>query len=100
MFRSPYPDEIIPALSVYDYLFADLALDDLDRVALVDGPSGLETTYGQLIDQITAIAGALAARGVEVGDVVGILCPNVPVFATVFHGILRAGATATTINSL
>ena len=30
----------------------------------------------------------------------GLLCPNVPAFATVFHGILRAGATVTTINSL
>ncbi len=34
------------------------------------------------------------------GDVVGILSPNIPAFATVFHGILRAGATATTINAL
>lgn len=34
------------------------------------------------------------------GTTVGVLCPNVPAFATVFHGILRAGATATTINSL
>ncbi len=43
---------------------------------------------------------ALAARGVETGTVVGLLCPNVPAFATVFHGILRLGATVTTINSL
>ena len=32
--------------------------------------------------------------------VAAILCPNVPAFATVFHGLLRAGATVTTINSL
>jgi acyl-CoA synthetase (AMP-forming)/AMP-acid ligase II len=49
---------------------------------------------------VLAFAGALAARGVGVGDVLGLLCPNVPAFATVFHGILRAGATVTTINSL
>ena len=29
-----------------------------------------------------------------------ILCPNVPAFAAVFHGLLRAGATVTTVNSL
>lgn len=100
VFRSPYPDEIVPALSVYDFLFSELTDADRDRVALVDGPSGAETTYAQLVDQIDAVAGALAARGVGVGDVVALLCPNTPVFASVFHGILRAGATATTINAL
>ncbi|MCT7145095.1 AMP-binding protein, partial [Salmonella enterica] len=32
--------------------------------------------------------------------VVGLLSPNIPAFATVFHGALRAGATVTTINAL
>lgn len=100
MFRSPFPDEVIPAVSVYDFLFADLGDEDAQRVGLVDGPTGAETTYGQLVAQVNGIAGALAARGVEVGTVVGMLCPNVPIFASVFHGILRAGATATTINVL
>ena len=100
MFTSPFPDELIPALSVYDFLFSDLTPADLNRIALVDGSSGAETSYAQLVGQIDAVAGALAARGVQVGDVVGLLCPNIPVFASVFHGILRAGATATTINAL
>ncbi|CAN5184406.1 AMP-binding protein [soil metagenome] len=100
MFRSPFPDEVIPNVSVYDFLFASLNEEDANRVALVDGPSGAETTYAQLVGQINGIAGALAARGAGVGTVIGMLCPNVPIFASVFHGILRAGATATTINSL
>lgn len=100
MFRSPFPDMTIPNVSVYDFLFGDLGRADLDRIALVDGTSGAETTYRQLVGQINLLAGALAARGVGPGDVVGLLCPNVPAFATVFHGILRSGATATTINSL
>jgi len=100
MVRSTYPDVEIPAVSVYDYLFGDLDEDRLDTVALIDGTSGSETTYRQLIAQIDLFAGALAARGVGVGTRIGVLCPNIPAFATVFHGILRAGATATTINSL
>lgn len=100
MVRSTYPDVEIPAVSVYDYLFGDLDEDRLDAVALIDGTSGAETTYRQLITQIDLFAGALAARGIGVGTRVGLLCPNIPAFATVFHGILRAGATATTINSL
>lgn len=100
MFRSPFPDEVIPNVSVYEFLFGNLDDEDARRIALVDGPSGAETTYGQLVAQIDGIAGALAARGAGVGTVIGLLCPNVPIFASVFHGILRSGATATTINSL
>lgn len=90
----------IPALSVYDFLFGSIAESDLDRPALTEGATGAVTDYRTLIGQIDAIAGALAARGVGVGDVVGLLSPNVPAFAAVFHGILRAGATATTVNAL
>ena len=100
MLHSRFADVDIPNVPVYDYLFGSLEEERLDAVAIIDGMSGAETTYRQLIGQIDLFAGALAARGIGVGSVVGILCPNVPAFATVFHGILRAGATATTINSL
>ncbi|KQZ09460.1 AMP-dependent synthetase [Agromyces sp. Root1464] len=100
MARSTYPDLTVPDTSIYEYLFGDLTEAELDRVALVDGTNGAETSYRQLVGQIGLLAGALAARGVGVGDVVALLCPNVPAFATVFHGILRSGATATTVNSL
>ena len=100
VFRGPLPDVDIPHLSVYDYLFASIDAADLDRIAIVDGASGAETTYRQLIGQINLVAGALAARGIGLGDVVALHSPNVPAFAAVFHGILRSGATATTVNAL
>ncbi|MET7729498.1 AMP-binding protein [Streptomyces mirabilis] len=49
---------------------------------------------------MNATAGSLAARGIGVGDVVGLLAPNSSLFAVSFHGILRAGATVTTVNAL
>ena len=100
MFTSPFPDVEIPDLSIYDDLFGGLTPEDAARIALIEPSTGAETTYGALKGQIDALAGALAARGVGVGDVLGMLCPNIPAFATVFHGILRAGATVTTLNSL
>jgi acyl-CoA synthetase (AMP-forming)/AMP-acid ligase II len=99
-FDSPFPQVQIPPTSLYDYLFADLSDDDADRVALVDTKSGAQTTYRDMIARIDAFAGALASRGIGVGDVVGLLAPNSSAFAVAFHGILRAGATATTINAL
>lgn len=98
--RSALPDVEIPEVSIHDYLFSSLDEAELDAVAIVDGTSGTETTYRQLVGQIDLFAGALAARGIGIGDRVAVLCPNIPAFATVFHGILRAGATATTVNSL
>ncbi|CAN5502429.1 4-coumarate--CoA ligase family protein [soil metagenome] len=100
VFRGPLPDVEIPNLSVYDFLFGSIDPADLDRVAIVDGASGAETTYRQLIGQIGLVAGALAARGIGLGDVVALHSPNVPAFAAVFHGILRSGAIATTVNAL
>ncbi len=100
MFTSSFPDVEIPEVSVYDYLFASLTDDEAATVALIDAASGAETTYGALRAQVDAFAGALASRGVGTETVLGLLCPNIPAFATVFHGILRTGAVVTTINSL
>jgi acyl-CoA synthetase (AMP-forming)/AMP-acid ligase II len=99
-FASPFPEVDIPSTSVYDYLFGDIAENDLDRVALIDAKSGGESSYRELIARVDAFAGALAARGIGVGDVVGLLSPNSSAFGVAFHGILRSGATATTINAL
>jgi acyl-CoA synthetase (AMP-forming)/AMP-acid ligase II len=98
--RSPHPDVEIPDVSLYDFLFAPLAGDDLDKIALVDGPSGQTTTYGTLRAQVDAVAGAVSARGYRPGDVVALHSPNVPAFVAVFHGLLRAGVTVTTVNAL
>jgi 4-coumarate--CoA ligase len=100
MTRSTFADVEIPNLSVYEFLFGSLAESELAANALVDGTTGATTTYGQLVDQINAVAGALAARGVDSSTTVGLLCPNSPAFAVVFHAILRLGAIVTTINSL
>ncbi|MEA5455806.1 AMP-binding protein [Sinomonas sp. JGH33] len=100
MFTSPFPDVAIPESTLQEYLFGGLAPEDMARVAVVDGTTGAETTYGELVARIDALAGWLASRGAGPGTTLGLFCPNVPAFAVVFHGILRAGAAVTTINAL
>ncbi|GAA4397027.1 4-coumarate--CoA ligase family protein [Tsukamurella soli] len=95
---STYPDVDIPDVGVYDYLFAGLRPDELIAVAIIDGERSL--TYGELQAAVNAFAGALAALGVTPGDVVALHAPNGIGFAVAFHGILRAGATVTTVNAL
>jgi 4-coumarate--CoA ligase len=96
-FRSPYPPVEIPDVSVYDYVFGGLDGPAADATAFVHGPTGETVSYRQLAERIDAAAGALAGLGVRVGDVVALQAPNSPDFAVAFHGILRAGATATTL---
>ena len=51
-------------------------------------------------DASARVAGLLRAKGVEPGDRVGIMLPNVPYFPTVYYGVLRAGAVVVPMNVL
>ena len=97
--RSPYPDVEIPEVSLYELLFTDFG-DRADAPAFIEGGSGAEITYAELGELVLRLAAALAERGVGAGSVVGIFAPNSPQWVVVFHGILRANATVTSVNSL
>ncbi|GAA0925738.1 AMP-binding protein [Pseudonocardia zijingensis] len=97
--RSPYPDVEIPDESLYDFLFTGFG-DKADAAALIDGSSGATITFGELEAMVGKIAAALAERGVGAGDVVALFAPNSPHYVAVFHGILRANAIVTSVNSL
>ena len=56
-------------------------------------------TYRELERRTAAFAARLRERRVR-GGRVGLLLPNVPLFPAVFHGILRAGASALLLNPL
>jgi long-chain acyl-CoA synthetase len=59
-----------------------------------------ELSYVEL-DQVSArVAGLLRAKGVQPGDRVGVMLPNVPYFAVVYYGILRAGGVVVPMNVL
>jgi long-chain acyl-CoA synthetase len=60
----------------------------------------LELSYKMLDGASAHIAGLLATRGVEAGDRVGIMLPNVPYFPVCYYGALRAGAVVVPMNVL
>jgi long-chain acyl-CoA synthetase len=57
-------------------------------------------SYADLDDASAQVAAMLADRGVEPGDRVGLMCPNVPEFAILYYGALRAGAVIVPMNPL
>ena len=97
IYRSPFPDVGIPPVSLPD-LILERARERGGRVALVDGVSGAETTYGQLVDRVEALAAALIDRGFRRGEVAALCLPNCPEFAIAFLGVARAGGASTTLN--
>src|SRR4051812_49914866 len=59
-----------------------------------------ELCYNQLDVASAHVAGLLRSKGVEPGDRVGIMLPNVPYFAVVYYGVLRLGAVVVPMNVL
>src|SRR5919199_1566144 len=59
-----------------------------------------ELNYQLLNEGSARVAGLLKEKGVEPGDRVGIMLPNVPHFPVVFYGVLRAGAVVVPMNVL
>jgi long-chain acyl-CoA synthetase len=69
-----------------------------DRIALKLDDA--EVSYRFLDEGTARVAGLLAQRGFERGDRVGIMLPNVPYFAFVYYGVLRAGGVVVPMNPL
>jgi fatty-acyl-CoA synthase len=68
-----------------------------DEMAVVYGDH--RKTYAEYYDRCTRLASALAAMGVEPGDVVATLIPNLPAQAEAHFGVPACGAVLNTINT-
>src|SRR5215468_7982979 len=99
IFRGPYPDVTIPEVPITPFVLRH-ARERGSKPALIDGPTGRTITYSELIEAINRTAASLAERGFSKGDVFGILSPNIPEFAIVFHAVAVLGGIVTTLNPL
>lgn len=98
MYTSSLPDVEIPSgISITDYTLR-MADELADKPAIIDGPTGRTQTFAELKQGIQLVAGALAERGFGPGSTLAIMSPNIPEYATFFHGSALAGGTVTTIN--
>jgi long-chain acyl-CoA synthetase len=69
-----------------------------DRVAIQ--LDDLRLTYRELDAGAARLTALLRAKGVEPGDRVAVMLPNVPQFALCYYGALRAGAVVVPMNVL
>jgi len=60
----------------------------------------VELSYGELDDHSARLATLLKDRGLQPGDRVGVMLPNVPQFPIAYYGVLRAGNVVVPMNVL
>jgi len=79
-------------------LLDQAAADQPDRPAL--RMDDLVLTYAQLREAAGRMSTLLASAGIEPGDRVGLMLPNVPAFPIAFYGALAAGAVVVPMNPM
>lgn len=67
---------------------------------LVAGDPQATVTYSELDRHADRIAAGLAEMGVEKGDRVAVMMPNIPHFAAAHFGILRSGGVVVPLNTM
>uniref|UniRef100_A0A646QDR8 Luciferin 4-monooxygenase n=1 Tax=Hemiscolopendra marginata TaxID=943146 RepID=A0A646QDR8_9MYRI len=95
--RSAYEDVSLPTLPYAEFIWKNF--DDFgDQEAMVCGMTGRSYTYELLRLFSRKLGSALVKRGLRKGDVLGLICPNIPEFAITFLGVACVGGIITTIN--
>jgi long-chain acyl-CoA synthetase len=85
-------------VNIASTVIGDEAGHDPDHIAVKLDDIAL--SYAALDVASAHFAGLLAAHGVQPGDRVGIMLPNIPHFPVCYYGALRAGAVVVPMNVL
>jgi fatty-acyl-CoA synthase len=70
-----------------------------DKTAIIHGNLGTTSTYRQFAERADRLASALRAAGLEKGDRVAYLCPNIPAVLDAYFAVPAAGGILVTINT-
>jgi long-chain acyl-CoA synthetase len=81
---------------------ASILADSAERIP--DSPAirfgEVELSYAELDDRSARLATLLCEKGLEPGDRVGVMLPNVPEFPVSYYGVLRAAGVVVPMNVL
>ncbi|KOB74983.1 Luciferin 4-monooxygenase [Operophtera brumata] len=89
----------IPSHGNYGKFVLDKILENKDRVALINGGTGDQVTYGEMAQQVVNTAYSLNTLGIGAGDVVGICSENRTEFLITAIAGMCTEAVVTFINS-
>src|SRR5207248_2127818 len=60
----------------------------------------IRLTFSDLDRLSNRVAHAIVDMGIEPGDKVALICPNLPLFPIVYYGIIKTGAAVVPLNVL
>ncbi|KAI0224038.1 4-coumarate--CoA ligase-like 5 [Lamellibrachia satsuma] len=93
------PVNIPDNVSIWDFMRKRLKHhSERNRVALIDGPTGLRYSYRELLASIRNVGIALLQRGFQKGDILCIISANCCQYPMALHGVLSIGGIVTTCN--
>ena len=101
---SPATWTVAPA-TVDNQLMPNLALALSETAAMYPSHPAIrlektDLSYAELDRASARVAGLLRSSGFQPGDRAGVMLPNVPQFAVVYYGVLRAGGVVVPMNPL
>jgi hypothetical protein len=98
--KSKRPFLHIPTITIDQYVWSDVG-KFADYVAVVDGLTGRQMTYGELRDKCRILAIRLQKNfHLKSGDTLAVCLPNCPEYPIVSLAGIEAGMIVTTINPL
>uniref|UniRef100_T1J951 AMP-dependent synthetase/ligase domain-containing protein n=1 Tax=Strigamia maritima TaxID=126957 RepID=T1J951_STRMM len=95
--RSQFADVALSPLPYADFIFENIGQFG-HKVALECAITGRSYTYEVVQLFARKFGSSLVRRGLRKGDVLGIICPNIPEFPIVFLGVTCVGGVASTVN--
>ena len=95
--RSPFECSNIPETNLAAFITDRFTLYD-KQIAFVDGITGREVSYSQLIDTSSRLSSGLRRVGLQKGDVLAACLPNSIEYANIFLGTMAAGGIVSTVN--
>jgi acyl-CoA synthetase (AMP-forming)/AMP-acid ligase II len=99
IFRSPYPAVDVPRTPFHE-LILHRATKRENLPVFIDTEAERTFTYGELARSARGTAAGLSRHGMGKGDVLVLMLPNVPEFATALLGAWMVGGVVTTINPM
>ncbi|XP_063548492.1 uncharacterized protein LOC134755815 [Cydia strobilella] len=88
-----------PAHMNYGIYFIERILNFKEKRALVNGATGEELTFGQIVREVLSVAASLVGLGIRKGDLVAVVSENRSEVLTTIIAAMCAGASVTLINS-
>jgi acyl-CoA synthetase (AMP-forming)/AMP-acid ligase II len=97
VWKSRYSDVAIGGAPVPE-LVRTVAAQQPHRIALVDGPTGAQVDYRELVRRVDAIAAWLSEEEFQPGDRLALWAPNTPPWAAFALAAMQLGGAVTALN--